>query len=426
MGHIMKWTDFDGPARQAQGIAARLPAGSARRQAAPEAGQPRAAASPARPLVSVVIPTFNRPDRLLEAVASVRAQTYPNVEIVVVNDGGVEVGDRLAALGDRRLRYVRHKENSGLAAARNTGIRATTGKYLAYLDDDDLFYPDHLETLVGALESGSHRVAYTDAHRAHQVLENGSYVTTLRVVPYSLDFDADRMLDANFVPVLCFLHDRSCLDAVGAFDESLKRLEDWDLWIRMSRKFPFLHIRKITCEFSWRGDGTSMTSLEDDSFAIARRRIRKAYGNVPGLKEQLAEAERRRHAEEERVAVLRRAPSEAIARLVKCAELSRRHPQTLLWGAGEGGRRARRVLEGLGIAVSGFLDSNAAKAGSIVDGLPVVAPDSLDAAEAGGCRPLVAIASVAHEAIGRELQRRGWCEGVDYLVLPVADMPGFE
>jgi O-antigen biosynthesis protein len=121
------------------------------------------------PLVSVIVPTYNRPDMLAATLESILNQTYQRLEIIVVNDCGLEV-ENIAGWLNRQgnITYVRHACNRGLAAARNTGIKLARGKYLAYLDDDDLFYPDHLETLVTALEGSRFRVAYTDAHRAHQ------------------------------------------------------------------------------------------------------------------------------------------------------------------------------------------------------------------------------------------------------------------
>ena len=150
--------------------------------------------------------------------------------------------------------------NAGLAAARNTGLRAAKGKYIAYLDDDDSYYPDHLKTLVDFLEDSEYSIAYTDAFRAWQRLEQGRYVTFKRDIPYSFDFDDERILYENFVPVLCFMHEKRCLDVTGMFDESLRSHEDWDLWIRMSRTFKFAHIKKVTCEFAFRQDGSTMTS----------------------------------------------------------------------------------------------------------------------------------------------------------------------
>jgi MoaA/NifB/PqqE/SkfB family radical SAM enzyme/tetratricopeptide (TPR) repeat protein len=213
------------------------------------------------PLVSVIVPTYNRPDQLVRTIESIQAQTYRTVEILVVNDSGPDVGDLLAPLNTRgNITYIRHQSNSGLAAARNTGLQSARGKYIAYLDDDDIYYPDHLKTLVDFLEASEYRVAYTDAYRARQKLDQGRYVTFKREIAYSYDFDYDRILAENFVPVLCFMHERSCLDRVGMFDESLRSHEDWDLWIRMSREFKFGHIKKVTCEFAFRQDGSTMTS----------------------------------------------------------------------------------------------------------------------------------------------------------------------
>lgn len=230
------------------------------------------------PLVSVIVPTFNRPDRLVEALRSILQQTYPNFEIIVVNDAGTEVENLVSSLNSSgKITYIKHGRNRGLAAARNTGIKLSKGTYIAYLDDDDLYYPDHLETLVRFLKGSPYKVAYTDAHRAYQKRVNGRYAVVTKDIPYSFDFDYDRILVDNFVPVLCFMHEKSCLDEVGYFDEDLTTQEDWDLWIRLSRKFKFAHIKKVTCEFSWRDDGTTMTSQKAMDFLRNRKKIYEKY-----------------------------------------------------------------------------------------------------------------------------------------------------
>ena len=225
----------------------------------PSTAGPTPATQP--PAVSVIIPTFNRPDQLHKALASLKAQTFRNFEVLVINDGGIDVGPILKVFGDKlTIEYIRHATNLDRSAARNSGLRAARGKYVAYLDDDDIFYPDHLETLVTFLEGSPYKVAYTDAYRAQQEKENGEYVVRKRDVPYSVDFDYDGILVGNFIPVLCVMHERSCLAQVGLFDETLTSHEDWDLWIRLSRRFEFAHIRKVTAEFAWRSDGSTTTS----------------------------------------------------------------------------------------------------------------------------------------------------------------------
>lgn len=270
---------------------------ASRRQALPEAPEapPEVTAESASepPLVSVIVPTYNRPEMLVEAVRSILNQTYPHVEIIVVNDGGVEVEGVIHWLNRTgTITYVRHDRNRGLAAARNTGIRLARGKYLAYLDDDDLFYPEHVETLVTALENSPFRVAYTDACQATQVLDRGRYVTVRREVNFSHDFNRDELLVSNRFPVLCVMHERACLEEVGFFDDTLSSHEDWDLWIRLALREDFLHLPKVTAEYSWRTDGSTMTSQTPEDFVRTLRLIYERYAPMVADKPELKERQR--------------------------------------------------------------------------------------------------------------------------------------
>lgn len=224
------------------------------------------------PIVSVIVPTYNRTDMLAETLKSILNQTYQDFEIIVVNDAGVDVSHVIENYNQSgKIVYIQHEKNKGLAAARNSGIKAARGKYIAYLDDDDIFYPDHLETLINFFETNDYKVAYTDAYRAYQDMRDGRYVTIKREIANTSDFDYNRILFENFIPVLCFSHEKSCIDHVGLFDETLGAHEDWDLWMRMSRKFKFAHIKKITCEFSWRPDNSTMTLRNKEIMDNTRR-----------------------------------------------------------------------------------------------------------------------------------------------------------
>lgn len=218
--------------------------------------------------VSVIIPTFNRPKMLNNAIQSILNQTFQNFEIIVVNDAGEDVRSVIQSFNDRRIQYISHSLNKGLAATRNTGIKNATGEYIAYLDDDDIFLPNHLETLVNFLENNpKFKIAYTDALRSHQKKVNDNYITVKQDLPYSQDFDSIEILFGNYIPVLCILHHKGILDGIGLFDETLSTHEDWDLWIRISRKYRFYHIKQVTCEFSWREDASTMTSsIREDFF----------------------------------------------------------------------------------------------------------------------------------------------------------------
>ncbi len=250
-------------------------------------GQSRPATFLRRPKVSVIVPTYNRPDRLKEALQSILRQTCQDFEIVVVNDGGFDVAATVAALNDGRITYIQHDRNRGLAASRNTGLTAASGTYIAYLDDDDRYLPNHLETLVTVLEQGEYKVAYSDAWRVHEQLSDDRHVEIGRDVAYSYDFNPAHLLIFNYFPVLCVMHRRDCLEKVGRFDESLYAHEDWDLWIRMATVFPFKHVPCTTAEYSWRTDGSSMTSATQETYwrttEIIYRKYRPHAEQIDGM-----------------------------------------------------------------------------------------------------------------------------------------------
>ena len=241
-----------------------------------------------RTMISVIVPTYNRPDMLIETINSILNQSYQDFEIIVINDAGIDVESKIKLLNkNNNIKYLAHTENKGLAAARNTGIKEAKGKYIAYLDDDDIFYPDHLETLVNFLENQEYKLAYTDAYRVIQEKQNSNYVVKKKDMPFSLDFDYDRILVENFVPILCLMHERSCLEEIGLFDEKLTVCEDWDFLIRLSRKFEIAHVKKVTSEVTWRTDGTNMISSRSTDFGRTFKIIyekHRAYSqNKPSL-----------------------------------------------------------------------------------------------------------------------------------------------
>ncbi len=248
------------------------------------------------PLVSVVIPTHNRPDMLKTAVESVLSQTYPNMEIIVVNDGGEDVSDMLNALNARgNIIYIRHEENRGISAARNTALRAANGHYIAYLDDDDMYYPEHLQILVSVLENGQYKVAYTDSHERIQTWITDRYVTVEEKKAVSADFDQGRLLAANYISTLNIVHCRDILTQSGLFDENLPSHEDWDLWIRFSISHDFCHIPKITAAYTRRKDKTSKTLANRQEFLATLCRVHERYGhlvNDPQIFESQRQVER--------------------------------------------------------------------------------------------------------------------------------------
>lgn len=233
---------------------------------------------PETPLVSVVIPTKDRPEMLREAVESVLNQTYPHVEAVVINDAGLDVKKHLSTIpNSSKISYIHLLQNSERSIARNCGIALANGNYIAYLDDDDIFYPNHIETLLTPLRTKEHRVAYSDSLMAQQSIRNGKYITYKKTCYYSQDFDYQKLLVDNYIPILCLMHEKKCIEKSGYFDTKISTHEDWDLWIRLAQNYKFLHLKSITSEYRMRNDNTNTTNSKFPKFLETYKYIYNKY-----------------------------------------------------------------------------------------------------------------------------------------------------
>ncbi|MHC4913029.1 MAG: glycosyltransferase [Planctomycetota bacterium] len=224
------------------------------------------------PLVSVLIPTFNRPRYLSEALTSVLQQSYRNLQVIVINDGGQDVSDIVNSADDSRLVFINRKENRGKAFSLNEALARADGKYVAYLDDDDLYYPHHIETLVNALENQTDcEVAYSDLYKAYcKVMPDGSRQVLSKVVEVSRDFDRLFMLYFNHVLHVSLMHSRDLLEKTGTYNEELNVLIDWDMTRRLAFFSDFHHVHEITGEFY-------SPVGECDRISVQRRKDKSEY-----------------------------------------------------------------------------------------------------------------------------------------------------
>jgi len=199
--------------------------------------------------VSVIVRTKDRPALLREAIDSIRATQYP-CEIVVINDGGAPV-----ELQDVNL--IRHDQSRGRSVAANEGVRSAKNDFIVFLDDDDLFYPEHLATLASASAS-SHVAWYTDAISAFlRPGESGAYETHARLRLFEQDFDRELLLVDNYIPLPTLLIPRASFLDLGGFDPEFDLFEDWDFLIRLSARGDFLRVPRVTVEVRHFEGGTS-------------------------------------------------------------------------------------------------------------------------------------------------------------------------
>lgn len=192
-------------------------------------------------LVSVIIPTFNRAKRVKRAVSSVLLQTFEDYEVVVVDDGSTDGTLDGLEVFSGRIRCQVHGNNRGVSAARNTGIRSSTGLYLAFLDSDDYWLPEKLAFQMDFFRSfpGIHACQTEEIWIRH-----GRRVNPRRkhLKPSGEIFEPS--LERCLVSASAVILKRSLLAQIGLFDESLPACEDYDLWLRIASRFPIHLLRQ--------------------------------------------------------------------------------------------------------------------------------------------------------------------------------------
>jgi glycosyltransferase involved in cell wall biosynthesis len=185
--------------------------------------------------VSVVIPTYERPEFLDGAIETALGQTYNSVAVVVVDDGSsTDYAQQVVANYSERVRCVSHAENRGLSAARNTGIEAASGDCIAFLDDDDRWHRTKIERQIDALERDPSAGLATCL--TVSITPDGE---VMRCEPGRPSGDlADRTLISNVIGTPSRVLVRGeCFDDVGTFDESLSTKQDWDLYLRLCQRW---------------------------------------------------------------------------------------------------------------------------------------------------------------------------------------------
>jgi glycosyltransferase involved in cell wall biosynthesis len=181
--------------------------------------------------VTVIIPCYKQARLLSEAVESALGQTEPPSEVIVVDDGSPDDTASVAATFGDRIRYLR-QANAGVCAARNTGLAASTGRFVVFLDADDVLAANFVERSLAALEAQPEGTIACSGWRA--VTTSGRVLFERAPVEWRADA-FHQLLSGNVAPPCCWLVPRATLDRVGAFDSALSTShEDWDVWLRAS------------------------------------------------------------------------------------------------------------------------------------------------------------------------------------------------
>jgi glycosyltransferase involved in cell wall biosynthesis len=234
--------------------------------------------------VSVVIPTYNRAKLLAEALASVKAQTRPPLEIIVVDDGSTD-GTRalLEAMGEK-VRPI-FQANHGAAAARNRGIEAARGDWIAFLDSDDLWEPRKLEAQARALAADpTCRLAIVDSRAVD--LEGRPIPRRPRSLHAGTVTAA--LFRSTFVHTPAVLVEAALLRALGGFDPTLRVAEDYDLWLRASLHTPFALVSEPL--FIRRVHAGSLAHAPDPRNGDDKCRVLERFAALPEARRVLSES----------------------------------------------------------------------------------------------------------------------------------------
>lgn len=197
------------------------------------------------PEISVIIPTFNYAHYIKEAIKSVISQTYTDFEIIVIDDGSTDDTKEVlqAYIRTNVIKYI-YQKNKGLAAARNTGISSSTGRFITFLDSDDLFTKDKLQLLRTAL------VSHPDAGMAY-----GNHILWVRAKLYKKPKFSPGTAPSGWILPQLFRNAlmsvpsvmvrRECFERIGLFNESLTTTEDWEMWMRIAAEYKVVYVDKI-------------------------------------------------------------------------------------------------------------------------------------------------------------------------------------
>jgi glycosyltransferase involved in cell wall biosynthesis len=229
-------------------------------------------------LVSVVIPSYNYARFVAQAVDSALAQTYTDLETIVVDDGSTDNTRGVLQPYGERIRYLA-QTNQGLSAARNAGIRAARGQYIALLDADDVWHPCKLEVQMNYLREHP-QVGLLATEMFTDQRQNWPAIDASAVVPVAFALD-DVVGRGHFSPSSAVIR-KSCLEAVGLFDPALRAVEDRDMWIRLANRCTLV---KLPLPLLWyRLHPQSLSSKAAVMEKYELRVLRKAFAEIPALR----------------------------------------------------------------------------------------------------------------------------------------------
>lgn len=343
-----------------------------------------------QPKVSIIIPVYNGSNYLQEAIDSALAQTYPNCEILVVNDGSCDEGktETIALSYGDRIRYFK-KENGGVASALNMGIRLMKGEYFSWLSHDDVYYPNKVKREVQAILASEDPTKLVQCEYDFYDEDTGTYTPT----DFSKTYTIGQLTNSVFsvlqlqIHACCALIHKSHFDRVGMFDEGLRTVQDIEMWFRLFRGQKSLFVPERLYKVREHAEAGNHTIpsyypetcrlYENLIGQLSDQEIISIWGSTFCFYTRMNGFLRSYGLEDEEIESL-------VSTSEKC-EADLRNERTLhgllhskkvyIFGAGQYGKRVLYELALRGIQVDGFLDNNPLREGQKIQGIPCYMPE---------------------------------------------------
>lgn len=220
------------------------------------------------PLVTVIVRTKNRPGLLAEALRSIATQTYSKIEIIVVNDGGDDISETIRPFNTGGITIIplQFSESMGRSKAANAGLEKATGKYIAFLDDDDWLEPEHIRQLLELIENQPH----ADCVAAYSGVRCIDQETGAAIKLFNQDYNPAALKLENYIPVHAVLFHRSVIDSPAAcrFDETFDLFEDWDFWLQLQAHGKFIWNGHVTANYRIMNGSSGEGVFSDEARAV--------------------------------------------------------------------------------------------------------------------------------------------------------------
>ncbi|MBD2517792.1 glycosyltransferase [Nostoc sp. FACHB-973] len=238
--------------------------------------------SQALPKISVIIPAYNSESTISHTINSVLNQTFTNLELIVINDGSQDSTlDIVTRIQDPRIKVFSYP-NAGGNVSRNRGLHLAVGEFVSFLDADDLWTPDKLESQLKALQENlTAKVAYS---WTDYIDANGKFVLSGKRINLNGDV-YETLLVTNFLengsnPLIC----RKALMTLGGFDESLTAAQDWDMWLRLASKFDFICVPSVQILYRISANSVSSNLVRQEKACL--QLLERAYQERPSAIKQ--------------------------------------------------------------------------------------------------------------------------------------------